>query len=171
MADAAVIVLYERVSKSLILTLRSEHVHHHPGEICFPGGLRQPLDKDLSQTALRETNEELGISMERIEILRSMPKEQTLTGFCISPWFARIETIEPFSLQKNEVEELIKLPFIDVLNMHNYQEIMVQRGGFSIKSMQYAAYQEGVIWGATARIMRQLANNAGYYGEILSLLY
>ena len=90
---SGVIVLYERSSDSIILTKRSEHLKHHPGEVCFPGGVWENGDANLYATALRELNEELGIEPSRVSLIKELTIERTLLGAIIHAWFASIESI------------------------------------------------------------------------------
>lgn len=153
--DAAVIVLYEQASDSLILTERNHYLRSHPGEICFPGGRRDDSDKTLYDTALRELHEELDIQPERIHLQKKMDTQRTLTGFIIHPWLASIDTVEPYKLNEAEVVALLRLPMTEVRNPANYKQIMVERRGFKIRTIQFINVDYKV-WGATARIMLQL---------------
>lgn len=152
---AAVIVLHELVSDSLVLTMRSKNLANHPGEVCFPGGRWHEGDKDLSDTALRELQEELCVEPSRVELQYAMVPERTLTGFIIQPWFANIENLNPYKADKREVANVFRLPMNEVALAKNYKEIIVKRLGWDIKSYQYIASQH-FVWGATARIMMQL---------------
>lgn len=153
--NAAVILLHEISTDSLILTQRSDHLKNHPGEICFPGGRWQRDDQSFYKTALREVNEELGIEASRITLLKAMKPERTLTGYIIYPWLASIISLKPYFIDNNEVADVFKLPMLAVTQETNYQEIGVERFGIKIKSIQYKA-SPYFIWGATARIMMQL---------------
>lgn len=153
--EAAVIVLQELATDSLILTLRSTRLKSHPGEVCFPGGRWQDEDDNLYHTALRELNEELSISPERVCLLRPLKIERSLSGFRIHPWFASIEQLSPYQMDKNEVEQVFSLPMKEVTNPLNYQEMEIVRYGLRIKSLQYKA-SPYFVWGATVRIMKQL---------------
>lgn len=152
---AGVIVLYERSTECLILNKRSEHLRTHPGEVCFPGGIWEEGDKDLYATALRELDEELGISSERITLIRELAVERTLLGSIIHPWFASIDFLEPFQINNNEVASVLHIPMTLVMNLKNYKDIWVERRGIKFKSCQFIGHEE-YIWGATARIMRRL---------------
>lgn len=152
---AAVMVLYEVDTDSLVLTERSALLKNHPGEICFPGGRWQSSDVNYYHTAQRELSEEMGISRDRLLDPRAMETEMTLTGFVIHPWFARIETIEPYQLDPNEVVAVHRAPMHSVKNRHHYKKIIVERNGFKVQTIQYTI-NELVVWGATARIMMQL---------------
>ena len=78
--DAAVVVLYEHATDSLILTRRSNQLRDQPGEICFPGGHWDEGDQTLYDTALRELQEELGIRAERVQLQKMMKTQKTLSG-------------------------------------------------------------------------------------------
>ncbi|MGQ3887776.1 NUDIX hydrolase [Legionella sp. CNM-1927-20] len=152
--NAAVLVLHERVTHSIILTERSSQLKNHPGEICFPGGLWEEQDETLFATALRELEEELGITADRVTLQKSLAPEQTLTGYLISPWLASIETIEPYFLSE-EVVAVLRVPVAKVCDVAHYQKIEVEKRGLRFMSYQFTA-ETRFVWGATARIMMQL---------------
>jgi 8-oxo-dGTP pyrophosphatase MutT (NUDIX family) len=153
--EAAVIVLHELVSDSLILTQRSLSLRNHPGEVCFPGGSWQEDDNDFYATALRELQEELGIEPSRVKLKQALEPERTLTGYLIYPWFASIDNISPYQIDIEEVSDLFRLPMSEVIKSSNYKEISVSRFGLSVKTYQFRA-KDYYVWGATARIMMQL---------------
>ena len=153
---SSVLVLHEQSSDALILTKRSEQLRAHPGEICFPGGLKEKGDEDLYTTALREVDEELGISAHRIQFIKAMAVEKTLLGVTIHPWFARIDSIEPFKMNTEEVIAVIRVPMVLAQTAKHYSEFVVHRKGVRFISCRFTAHQE-LIWGATARIMKQLS--------------
>ncbi|WP_045105964.1 NUDIX hydrolase [Legionella hackeliae] len=155
---ASVLVLHDLSNNSLILTQRSLHLKHHPGEICFPGGRWQKGDSSLLDTALRELQEELNIAASRIKSPRMMKPELTLTGFLIYPWFAEIESLIPYTPDPNEVLDVLNLPLRDVKKRSHYQEMIVSRGGIKVKTWKFTVSNH-FIWGATARIMKQLCEN------------
>lgn len=152
---SAVVVLHEQASNSFVLTKRSLHLADHPGEICFPGGRWEANDPSLWFTALRELGEELGIDHSRVKLIKKLKPETTLNGIIIHPWLASLPTLNPLKVNETEVSEVLLLPFMEVKKTENYKEIMVQKNGINIKSCQYVESTH-FIWGATARIMRQL---------------
>lgn len=155
---AAVIVLYEMASDSLILTARTPTLRHHPGEICFPGGRSEQRDKSLRDTALRELKEELGIDKERLSVQRELETVKTLTGYFIYPWLAFIPHIEPYQLNSTEVAAIIRIPMARVREPANYQAIVVEKNGLVFESHQFLD-ETHYIWGATVRIMMQLSEH------------
>lgn len=148
---AGVIALYERLSDSIILTKRTETLRMHPGEVCFPGGVY----KSFYDTALRELHEELGIAAHRISLIKKLSIERTLLGTIIHPWLATIDVLDPLNINTNEVEHIISISLSLVQNSQNYKDIMVKRKGITFKTCQFIADKE-FVWGATARIMKQL---------------
>lgn len=155
LVHSAVIVLYEQLSDSLILTQRSDQLRTHPGEICFPGGLWEEGDDNYYVTALRELNEELGIASDRINLIKELNTQKTLLGSIIHPWFASIEAVHPYQLNYQEVVRLISIPMALVQDDTNYKDLMVERGGLRYVTCEFTANKEWV-WGATAHIMKQL---------------
>ncbi|WP_419418695.1 NUDIX hydrolase [Legionella sp. D16C41] len=163
--NAAVLVLHEQATNSIILTERSNQLQMHPGEICFPGGLWEEQDESLFATALRELNEELGIESHRVTLIKPLKPEQTLTGYLIYPWLATIKTINPYSLSE-EVVDVFPITVTKACKIANYQLIEVERRGFKFKSYQFMP-ERRFVWGATARIMRQLCEfeNKDYFSK------
>lgn len=152
---SAVIVLYEKSSDSLILTKRSEHLRAHPGEICFPGGTWEKGDKDLYTTALREMYEEIGITADRVTLIKKLETQTTLPGTIIHPWFASIESINPYRINFTEVTRLIIIPMSLVQSAQNYKDVVVERDSEKFKSCEFI-FNDDLVWGATAKIMKQL---------------
>ena len=85
--DAAVLVplVVREPGLHVLLTQRTDHLHHHPGQISFPGGRVEDGDASDVETALRETEEEIGLDRRHIEIVGRLPRYHTVTGFAISP--------------------------------------------------------------------------------------
>lgn len=156
--NSAVIVLLEEATNSLILTQRSADLSHHPGEICFPGGLWQAEDTSFWETALRELREELGIESSRVKLIKQLQPEKTLAGIIIHPWLASISSLIPYSANVREVAAVLSIPLHEISYDQNYKDIIVQREDDLITSVQFTACHY-FIWGATVRIMKQLIQN------------
>lgn len=152
---SGVLVLNELASDCLVLTKRSEFLRSHPGEICFPGGIWEKEDENIYVTALRELSEELGVSEDRITLIKELQIEKTIQGSIIHPWFASIESIQPYHLNKDEVAGLILIPMSLVRNRENYKELLIDQSGYQFKTCQFVPCDE-LLWGATVRIMQQL---------------
>lgn len=157
--EAAVLVpIVERNDGlKVILTKRSNNLKQHPGQISFPGGKSEKIDKSLVATALRETKEEIGISEKNVEILGQLPKHVTITGFKITPFIGRIRMGFSTEIQTSEVSEIFEVPLSYLSNPKNFRVESVKWKGKKrfFYSIPYGPYY---IWGATARILKNLAD-------------
>ena len=107
-AAGVLLILFERDGEHwIILNKRTQKVEHHKGEICFPGGRKDILDKDLTETALRETWEEMGVQPNDVSVLGVLETTQTTTGYEITPTVAWISHPYQFDIENDEVEEII----------------------------------------------------------------
>jgi 8-oxo-dGTP pyrophosphatase MutT (NUDIX family) len=117
MREAAVLVpVYRRQDGELMVVLvRRSEGGVHGGQLALPGGQREPSDPDLAATALREANEELGLTADHVELLAALPvvKTQT-TGFRIAPFLARLTGPVPWRRQEREVAEVVELPVAEL---------------------------------------------------------
>lgn len=144
----------------LILTKRSSHLKHHPGQIALPGGKVDPTDAGPEAAALRETWEEIGLPSERVEILGALPVHETVTGFAITPFVGLIRG--PFMPvpEAGEVDEVFTVPLSHVLTPSRFA--LERRRWMGVWRRYYAVpYGPYYIWGATARILRGLADRVG----------
>ena len=138
----------------LVLTRRRADLRRHAGEIAFPGGRRDAEDRDLTETALREAEEEIGLDRSRATILGSLPLTSTfVTGYVIHPFIASIPEGLPWSPSVREVDAVLELPLTDVRSGHT--RTRMERRGISFETDAYIV-GEHLIWGATARIIDHL---------------
>lgn len=154
-AAVLVPVVLRQEGPSILLTRRTEHLHHHPGQISFPGGRVEPHDPDVCATALRETHEEIGLAAERIEVLGRLPDYRTGTGFCVSPVVGLVHP--PFVLAPDsfEVAEVFEVPLAFLLDPAHHQQAQLEvRGG--LRSYHTIPYGNYFIWGATAGMLVSL---------------
>jgi 8-oxo-dGTP pyrophosphatase MutT (NUDIX family) len=140
----------------LVLTRRSHLVHHHKGEISFPGGGYHKADGNLLQTALRESFEEIGLDPAQVEILGELDDTPTLgSDFIITPFVGLIPAEYPFKLSDYEIGELIHFPVAALLAENCRQadhEIILD--GRPYQSYVFT-YQDKKVIGATGRILKQ----------------
>jgi 8-oxo-dGTP pyrophosphatase MutT (NUDIX family) len=149
---AAVLVpVLDLPEPALLFTVRSQEVRDHKGEISFPGGVRHPEDRDLLDTALRETEEELGIAPGLVEVLGALPPTQTVvTGYVIVPFVGMLAGRPSLSPSPVEIAEVLELP-VASLSAAEREEGMQREEGFRT----WFAYDvDGhTVWGATGRIV------------------
>jgi 8-oxo-dGTP pyrophosphatase MutT (NUDIX family) len=144
----------------LILTKRSSHLKHHPGQIAFPGGKRDESDASLEDCALREAWEEIGLTPDRVELLGTLPVHETVTGFSITPFVGLIRGDFSPRPEAGEVDEVFTVPLAHVLTPARFA--IERRQWMGVWRRYYAVpYGPYYIWGATARILRGLAERVG----------
>lgn len=158
--EAAVLVpLIERpAGMTVLLVQRTQHLHHHPGQISFPGGGVEPSDNGPIETALRETEEEVGIPSNRIQVVGQIERVETRTGFRITPVVGFVPTDVEFKLDPFEVDHIFEMPLAFVLDARNHETHTREFEGNTVSYyvLNYAGYY---IWGATARILVNLAGH------------
>jgi 8-oxo-dGTP pyrophosphatase MutT (NUDIX family) len=156
MPAAVLIPLFVREGEyNLLFTRRTETVEHHKGQISFPGGRRDPEDPDLLATALREAEEEMGIQRKDVRIVGELDDICTVTNFCVAPFVGLIPYPYPFQINLHEIEEVLEIPLAILLNKAHFREEIRERNGQSYPAFFYQ-YKHHAIWGATARILKQL---------------
>ncbi len=138
----------------LLFTKRSDRVKHHKGEISFPGGVVDEEDSELISTALREAHEEIGLKQSDVQIIGVLDDIVTITEFIVTPIVGLFPYPYPFEVSEIEIAELIEVPLSSLLHKECFSEKEIIRGGQ--KEVVYAyQYEEHIIWGATARILKQ----------------
>lgn len=140
----------------LILTKRASHLAHHPGQIAFPGGKVDASDASHEAAALREAEEEIGLPRDRVEVLGRLSRHETVTGYDVTPVLGLVRDAFDPRPEAGEVEEVFTVPLAHVLDPGNYRiERRLWRGEWRrFYTVPYGPYY---IWGATARILRGLA--------------
>ena len=152
--SAVLVPLFQKNRKThILLTKRTDRVDHHKGQISFPGGAYHSEDPDFLTTALRETEEEIGVKREVVEILGELDQMTTLSNFRICPYVGVIPYPYPFKLSAFEVERLIELPLDYLLGKAEFKEASFIYEGQSSINLQID-FQGDIIWGATARILK-----------------
>lgn len=159
-AGVLVPLMMGRRGARVVLTQRSSALKHHPGQIAFPGGKQEEGDADVTAAALREAREEIGLDPANVEILGHLPTHETVTGFTVTPVVARV--LSPYTPipEEAEVAEVFDVPLDHVLQCSRYRiEARYWRG--TMRRYYTVPFGPYYIWGATARMLRSLADVAG----------
>lgn len=156
--EAAVLVaLVDRPEGfTIMLTQRTEHLSRHPGQIAFPGGQVDDGDKDPIATALRETEEEIGLSRDHIEPVGRLDRYVTRTGFTVTPIVALVQPPFTLTIDPNEVDEAFEVPLTFILDPANKKRDTYNYQGVA-RHFYVFHYGERKIWGATAGMLVNLA--------------
>lgn len=152
--SAVLLLLYSKHGEHhVLLNKRTDKVETNKGEICFPGGGVEAVDKDLVATALRETYEEMGVLPEDVTVLGELDETTTRAGFVIRPYVGTIPYPYRFRPNPAEVAEVLEVPVSWLLNSDNVRvETESHHGEAPATSYSYGGH---LIYGATARILRQ----------------
>jgi 8-oxo-dGTP pyrophosphatase MutT (NUDIX family) len=155
-SHAAVLVpLFQKEGNChLLFTKRSEEVKYHKGEISFPGGVVDEDDRELIHTALREAHEEIGLKESDVQIIGVLDDIVTITEFIVTPIVGLFTYPYPFKVSEVEIAALIEVPLESLLDENSFSEKEIFRGGQNEIVYAYQ-YGEHIIWGATARILKQ----------------
>ena len=157
--DAGVLVpIVERASgTTIILTKRSSALKHHPGQISFPGGKVDLTDADVVAAALREAREEIGLQASQTGVLGALPSHETVTGFTVTPVLALIDSDFRAIPEFGEVEEVFEVPLAHLMEPAHYS-IQSRRWRGERRAYFTIPWGPYYIWGATARMLRALAD-------------
>ena len=154
MPPAVMILLYPKNGEyCILLNKRSEQVEHHKGEISFPGGARDPEDRDSLETALRETEEEMGINREDVTVIGEMDEVATRSNFRVQVFTGTIEYPYTFNPSAIEIAEVLEFPVSALIDPVNRRAETRWENGELVTSYSYV-HEEHVVFGATARILQ-----------------
>ena len=154
LASVLLIIHYNYGIPYILFTKRSSSLASHAGEICFPGGKFVKDDKTLYFTALRETKEEVGLDFKKNDICGSLKAVRTVTSnYIITPYITIQDKIPKPTILLDEVQKILDVPLLDVLSTVTPDK---ERGKMPGKDRFKFIYNRDVIWGATARILKQL---------------
>jgi 8-oxo-dGTP pyrophosphatase MutT (NUDIX family) len=154
---AVLLPLYDKGGQQhLLFTRRTDLVEHHKGQISFPGGGADPGDRDLQQTALRETHEELGIAPEDVDVFGPLDDWVTVSDFVVTPFAGAITCPAPYPFRPNsfEVDELLEVPLHHLQNDANVVGEWRRINGQDVLTYIYR-WGDHIIWGVTARMLKQ----------------
>jgi 8-oxo-dGTP pyrophosphatase MutT (NUDIX family) len=150
------IPIVTHLDPSVLFTLRTADLPSHAGQICFPGGRFHETDRDLTESALREAEEETGIPRERIEVAGFLDPYVTTTGYSVLPVVGFVQPGFTLAPDQREVAGVFEVPLLFLLDPANRDVRMVERDGRqrAVYSIAYAGHR---IWGATAGMIVNLS--------------
>lgn len=148
----------------VLLTQRTDHLHDHAGQISFPGGRTNPGDADAKATALRETEEEIGLARSHVEIIGSLPTYTTITCYIVTPVVALVHPPFELKLDSFEVADAFEVPLAYLMSPahHRRHRFEFEGDARQFLSMPWHGKSSGgtereyFIWGATAAMLRNL---------------
>lgn len=142
---------------TLLLTQRTAHLNDHAGQVSLPGGRVERTDTSAIDTALRETEEEVGLHRRHVEVVGTLPDYVTGTGYRVTPVVSLVQP--PFELRADpfEVAEIFEVPLAFLMDGMNHQRRTIDLpGGLGRRTFYAMPYQRFFIWGATAGMLRNL---------------
>jgi 8-oxo-dGTP pyrophosphatase MutT (NUDIX family) len=153
---AVLVALYESGEEDLrvILTKRRADLRRHAGEISFPGGRRDPEDETLTDTALREAEEEIGLARSEVTLVGALERTSTfVTNYAIHPFVGLLEGPHQWRASELEVDAVLEPTLHQVRDGRTRTQI--ERRGFTFETDAYV-FDGQLVWGATARILEGL---------------
>ena len=156
-SSSVLILLFEKEQKiHFPLIRRTAYPGLHSGQISLPGGKTEPCDASLRETALRETNEELGIDTKQIEIIGTLSQLYIpVSNFNVQPFIGWWHQPEPYSPDHREVDHIIEMPLQQLMGQDGSQTFSQIINNTEVISPFYH-YADNIIWGATAMILSEL---------------
>jgi 8-oxo-dGTP pyrophosphatase MutT (NUDIX family) len=161
---ASVLILFVCIDQlwHILYTRRTNAVENHKGQVAFPGGGEEPEDTDPIATALRETNEEIGVPAECVKVLGTIPEIPTHSGFLITPVVGRMEWPVHLIPSVDEVSRIFMVPLDWLANPDHWEERDFTRSDNSQeKVVFYRPYDGEIVWGITGRITLILLETLG----------
>jgi len=152
---ASILVVIYGQSPIVVMTEKPKHMKFHAGEISFPGGKLDSLDSNLLETALRETREEIGLSIRPEQVIGQLDPVITLnSGFTILPFVSVVDEIPPLSANA-EVEKIFHIPLESFLKTNARDPDPTHN---LIQEMYTYEFEGQIVWGASARVLKQIAD-------------
>lgn len=157
-SQASVLVLLtdDETNPEIIFTLRAHHLSSHPGEVAFPGGMWEPSDETLLDTALRESHEEVALSPHSVRILGACRSRSTRAGVKVTPFVGVIAADTQLTANRAELEEIFRVPMAAFYG----NTLQIRTDNFVHAGRNYRVpayfYQGREIWGFTAALTQEI---------------
>jgi 8-oxo-dGTP pyrophosphatase MutT (NUDIX family) len=142
---------------TVLLTQRTEHLTNHAGQVSFPGGRAEEDDSSPIETALRETEEEIGLTRRHVEIIGVLPDHVTASAYIVTPVVGLVTPPFDLTAESNEVADIFEVPLQFLMDGMNHQRMSFELpDGGGRRSFYAMPYERFFIWGATAGMLRNL---------------
>jgi 8-oxo-dGTP pyrophosphatase MutT (NUDIX family) len=139
----------------LLFTKRADHLGEHAGQMSFPGGGREPSDRDLEATARREANEEIGLDPTELGVVGRLDDVRTVSEYAVRPFVGRIPDRE-YVPDEREVAEIAVLPVAALTDRDNYESERRDHPHYGEIRLHFFHVDGYTVWGATGRMLVQL---------------
>jgi len=156
-ASVLIPIVNIQTDPAIILTKRTDFLSVHAGQICFPGGKREAEDHSSQATALRETEEEIGLDSSFVEMVGHLDFYHTISGFSVSPIVAFVRSGFRIKPDPTEVEEVFELPLHYILEKDRFEKGIMNYKGTE-REYYLLHYKQYKIWGATAGMLKNLCD-------------
>lgn len=149
-------IVMRQAGPTMLLTQRTAHLHDHAGQVSFPGGRLESHDTSAIDTALRETEEEVGLHRRHVEVVGTLPDYLTGTGYRVTPVVGIVAP--PFDLRADpfEVAEIFEVPLAYLMDGANHQLRVAEFPALGRRTFYAMPFERFFIWGATAGMLRNL---------------
>lgn len=155
-ASVLIPIIQHPGNPTVLLTERTSHLKHHPGQISFPGGRMDEKDENAKACVLREVHEEIGLEEHQIQIIGELGQWSSFTGYMVTPFLGLITPPVILTTCQHEVEEAFEVPLEIALDINNYEQIFKET---PIPHHYFEMYYKNKrIWGFTAGVMVLLAS-------------
>lgn len=154
-AGVLVLIYLKDGEYHVLLNKRSDSVEHHRGEISFPGGGMDPCDESVQETALRETQEEMGVNPRDVRLLGQLDDVPTISNYVINSFVGTIQYPYFFKPNSDEVAEVIEVPLAHLMNRANHRIETKMQNRQLINEVSYG-YRGNLVFGATAKVLARL---------------
>lgn len=161
-AAAVLIGIRDDREQNVVLTVRTDTLQQHAGQVAFPGGRVEDVDRDAVATALRESHEEIGLDARKVTPLGFLDTFETISGYSVTPVVARIDADAVLRPDPGEVAEVFEVPFAFFLDPGNLRRYTMEFRGHRRDMVEFlhAGYR---IWGVTAAILLNLLKRMGHH--------
>lgn len=145
-----------KAGTELVFVKRPSTARTHAGEVAFPGGMREPEDGELVDTALREAHEEIGLAPDRVRVLARLGRTNTIASrTVVTPFVGWVDEFPPLTREVEEVDRIIHVSVAELLDRSTYHAEKWRVGPLA-REMHFFEIEGETIWGLTARIVRSM---------------